>query len=445
MVEQEVDQFLASGRVSEANLRRLLRRAEARLIIQGVHSDSGYSGATSARPRAAPQSARVSQAPSAPRLTGPPSAREVSRGPPPTVPEDDLLRWSSVARLACKEAELEALQKREAKKHAQHEIRTHLQHQIDEKNSKRQKAEEDEKRFCEMQDAELERWKRDQTQKAEDRLRQVQQVIRDRELQSEEVFQRREAEREQKLMEDKRLVQRACREMEKEQQAVAERRQQSRLAQAAASQEAIQNKQKGPAARQRRIDEEKQILQDYIDLLEKQEARRKATKPKIRDQSPSLPPRVKRKGEELYYDEELVRKIHAEAMARQEQAEVRKEERLKMERRRNQEFLSQQIAERDEQKRSVLEQKGGQKAAAQAAAEEARQSEKRRMQERRARYLQNRLELEGQMCNKKTLAKSREDEMSRAEKAINRRYVIESYQKTTEGLSPRDDRCESGD
>lgn len=27
---------------------------------------------------------------------------------------------------------------------------------------------EDEKRFCEMQDAELERWKRDQTQKAED-------------------------------------------------------------------------------------------------------------------------------------------------------------------------------------------------------------------------------------------------------------------------------------
>ena len=48
-------------------------------------------------------------------------------------------------------------------------------------------------------------------------------------------------------------------------------------------------------------------------------------------------------------------------------------------------FLSQQIAERDEQKRSQLEQKGGQKAAAQAAAEEARQNERRRMQEQRAR------------------------------------------------------------
>ena len=43
------------------------------------------------------------------------------------------------------------------------------------------------------------------------------------------------------------------------------------------------------------------------------------------------------------------------------------------------------IAERDRQKRQVLEQKGGQKAAAQQAAEEARQNEKRRMQEQRAR------------------------------------------------------------
>ena len=37
-------------------------------------------------------------------------------------------------------------------------------------------------------------------------------MIRDREVQSEEVFRRREAEREKKLDEDKRLVQRATRE-----------------------------------------------------------------------------------------------------------------------------------------------------------------------------------------------------------------------------------------
>ena len=45
------------------------------------------------------------------------------------------------------------------------------------------------------------------------------------------------------------------------------------------------------------------------------------------------------------------------------------------------------IAERNQQKRSVLEQKGGQKTAAQQAADEARQTEKRRAQEQRARLV----------------------------------------------------------
>lgn len=57
------------------------------------------------------------------------------------------------------------------------------------------------------------------------------------------------------------------------------------------------------------------------------------------------------------------------------------------------------------------------------------------MQEQRARYLQNRLELEGQMSGKGK-KKFQEDEMNRAEKAINRRYVIETFHKTSEGLSP---------
>lgn len=429
VVEEEVDQFLASGRVSDANLKRLLRRAEARLLLAGARSDAGYSGAQTERsqPLALPPVAPAQQVQ---------SARGPARPEMPSVEEEeDLLKWSQVAKLAKKEAELEALQKREAKKHAQTEIRTYLQQQIDEKNSKKQKAAEDERKFCEMQDAELERWKRDQVQQAEERLHKVQQVIRDREVQSEEVFRKREAEREQKLDEDKRLVQRATREMEQEQQAVAQKRHQNRLAQAQWVQEATENKAKGSDARQQRIQEEQRILQDYVELLEKQEARRRAAKPKIREQSPEAPPRAKRKGEEVYYDEAIVMRIHQETLAKAEQNELRKQERLKMERHRNQAFLSEQIAERDRQKRQVLELKGGQKAAAQQAAEEARQNEKRRMQEQRARYLQNRLELEGQMSGKGK-KKFQEDEMNRAEKAINRRYVIETFHKTSEGLSP---------
>ncbi|CAJ1387163.1 unnamed protein product, partial [Effrenium voratum] len=104
----------------------------------------------------------------------------------------------------------------------------------------------------------------------------------------------------------------------------------------------------------------------------------------------------------------------------------------------NQAFLFQQIAERDHQKRVAEEMKNRQKAAAQAAAEEYRQAERRRAQDQKARNLQNRLELEGQMRSKKMMQTLREDEMSGAEKAINRRYVMDSIHKIDEGLSPRE-------
>jgi len=438
LVEEEVDQFLASGRVSDSNLHRLLRRTQARLL-PGARSESGYSVHTS-------RTERSSRAPRAPSVGSCQSARE-PREPREkeratevmrSVPEEEMLRWSQVAKLATKEAQLEELQKKEAKKHAQEEMRSYLLHQIDVKNSKRAKAAEDERKFHEIQEAELQRWKKDQVTQAEQRLKKVQQVIRDREAQSEEVYKRREAEREERLSEDKQQVQRATQELEREKSLMEQRKVQSRLAQSAWVQEATQKKQKGNEGRQQRIEEEKHILQEYAELLEKQEARRKANKPKIREQSPVAPTPRRRKGEELYYDEDIVMKLRKEALTREEQAEQNKQERLKMQRHQNQAFLFQQIAERDHQKRVAEEMKNRQKAAAQAAAEEYRQAERRRAQDQKARNLQNRLELEGQMRSKKMMQTLREDEMSGAEKAINRRYVMDSIHKIDEGLSPRE-------
>ena len=182
LVEEEVDQFLASGRVSDSNLHRLLRRTQARLL-PGARSESGYSVHTS-------RTERSSRAPRAPSVGSCQSARE-PREPREkeratevmrSVPEEEMLRWSQVAKLATKEAQLEELQKKEAKKHAQEEMRSYLLHQIDVKNSKRAKAAEDERKFHEIQEAELQRWKKDQVTQAEQRLKKVQQVIRDREV-----------------------------------------------------------------------------------------------------------------------------------------------------------------------------------------------------------------------------------------------------------------------
>ncbi|CAE7337786.1 unnamed protein product, partial [Symbiodinium pilosum] len=348
------------------------------------------------------------------------------------VPEDDVLRWSQVAKLAVREAQLEEVRKKQARKMAQNEMKEYLKQQMEHKTSEKQKAVESEHKLHELQQVELERWKRDQTAQAQERLRKVQQVIRDREAQSEEVYRKREAEKEQKLEEDRRLVLRATHEIELEKQAVQAKREQTKQAQMALVREVGQDQEKRSEARQRRIQEEKRALQEYAELLDKQEARSKATKPKIRDQLPAAPPRVKRKGEELYYDQDIVMRIHNEALAREEQADLDKQAHLKMERRKNQDFLFQQIAERDQQKKLIREQKSSLKAAAQAAAEEHRAAETHQLNERRKKYLQYRLDLEGQMRAKQVPQQAREDQMSGAEKAINRKYVMEALQKTSE-------------
>ena len=94
-----MDQFLASGRVSDANLKRLLRRAEARLLLAGARSDAGYSGAQTER----------SQPPALPAPVAPAQQVQSARGPTrPELPrveeEEDLLKWSQVAKLAKKDS-----------------------------------------------------------------------------------------------------------------------------------------------------------------------------------------------------------------------------------------------------------------------------------------------------------------------------------------------------
>ncbi|CAE6959194.1 unnamed protein product [Symbiodinium natans] len=436
-VEEEIQLFLASGRASESNLGRLRRRVEARLAGSS-RSESNYSHITDRSVHASGcMSARETSSNRAFRGAATrEAAGNLASRPLSAVPEDEMLRWSQVAKLAVKEAQLEEVRKKQAKKVAQKEMQDFLQRQIDQKTSAKMKAAEHEQRLFEVQQAELERWRRDQSVQAEERLRKVQQVVRDREVQSEEVSRKREAEREQKLEEDRRLVRRAEQEIESEKKAAQAKRELTKRAQQALVQEVGEDQEKRSQARQRRIQEEKHALQEYAELLDKQEARKKETKPKIRDQAPALPPRVKKKGEELYYDQDIVMRIHNEAVARAEQADMTKQAKLKMERRKNQDFLFQQIAERDQQKRLMQEQKGGLKAAAQAAADEHRATENNKMYERRKKYLQYRLDLEGQMKSKQTAQNSVEDQMSGAEKAMNRRYVIEALQKTSEAMPP---------
>eukprot|EP00438_Fugacium_kawagutii_P013024 Skav214739 [mRNA] locus=scaffold3176:114189:115631:+ [translate_table: standard] len=424
VVEEEVDYFLLKGRISNSNLSRLQRRLRARLGRDGCSSwsESSYSARTATD---TPKDRLCSSARCRPEI---PPAAHLQR-------EDELLRWSQIAKLATKEAEIEKAQKKEAKQVAQKEMRAFLQLQVDQKNLRQKQAAEDELEFFQLQKADLERWKEEEVRQAQNRLQQMQLVMRDREVHTEEELRKREAERKRRSSEDRRLILRAAKELELEKQAVEEKRHERRQAHTALVHlEGLQEK-KGKA-RAQRIAEERQFVEEYSKFLEAQEARSKASKPRIRDQTPAAPPRAKRKGEEVYYDPDLVMKIRNEAMARAEEAEVSKQEQLKMQRHQNQAFLFKQIAEREEsRKRDIEEQKNHQKAVAEAAAKEHEMAEKQRIQSLKMKNLEYRLELDRQISLKKMMQQVQEDQMSGAEKAMNRRYVLEAMEKTSSTTS----------
>ena len=428
VVEEEIDRFLKGGRVSNSNLSRLQRRLQARLSEGDLcGSESSYSVRTEASGKSRKSLPQVCNSARGSRDKTPQMGGDLQR-----VPEDEMLRWSQIAKLATKEAEMEAAQKREATRLAQQEMRDFLQKQVDQKTLRQKQVAEDEFRFFQMQKADLERWKQDQITEAQSRLQHLKQILRDREVFSEEALRKREADKKRRSSEDRRLILRAAKELEMEKKAVEEKRCERRKAHTALVQEALNDKKKATEGRAQRIEEEKQGLEEYSKFLEAQEARSKASRPRIRDQTPAAPPHAKRKGEEVYYDPDVVMKIRDEAMARAEQAEVSKQEQLKIERHMNQAYLFQQIAEREEnRKRFIDEQKDHQKAAAEAAARAHEQAEKQRVQEQKMKNLEYRQGLDRQIQLKKMMQQLQEDQMSGAEKAMNRRYVLDAIQKTS--------------
>ena len=426
-VEEEVDRFLLGGRVSDSNLSRLERRLRARLAGSSGRSYSSYSART-ARTEGTEKSRGLSRIYTSRKET--PGIQESEAGDLQRVPEDEMLRWSQIAKLARKEAEIEETQKREARRIAQKEMRAFLQQQVDQKNLRQKQAAEAELEFFQMQKADLEKWKQDQITLAQNRKQQLQSVIRDREFHTEEALRKREAEQKRRSSEDRRLILRAAKELELEKRAVEEKRHERRRAHTALVQEALNNKKRSPEARAQRIEEEKQRLEEYSKFLEAQEARSKASKPRIRDQTPAAPPRTKRKGEEVYYDPEIVMKIRDEAMARAEQAELSKQEHLKMERHLNQAFLFQQIEEREmTRKRCMEEEKDHQKTAADAALKEHEMAEQQRIHLQKMKNMEYRWELDQQIHLKKKMQQLQEDQMSGAEKDMNRHYVMEAIKK----------------
>eukprot|EP00442_Polarella_glacialis_P009131 CAMPEP_0115120174 /NCGR_PEP_ID=MMETSP0227-20121206/45525_1 /TAXON_ID=89957 /ORGANISM="Polarella glacialis, Strain CCMP 1383" /LENGTH=508 /DNA_ID=CAMNT_0002521775 /DNA_START=57 /DNA_END=1583 /DNA_ORIENTATION=+ len=443
----EVDQLVETGRISDSNLSRLERRVKERLGgSKTARSESGTvartersllsnAGSLTARQRplngeegSFQLSRRLSaQAAPEPKENDKSTSGGAKSGSLKAVPEDgDFSRWSQVAKLANIKAEEEKVQKKVSVRENQKELREYLQSQVDYKKTQKSHRQVEEQKLFEVQEAELERWKLDQDAKTNAQHRKALEVKKDREGQVAMAAHLREEERVKKLDEDKRLVQRAAKELEVEQKLTQEKKDEAKSMQSALAREWQEGKKSSTDARAIKVKEEHKFAADYTAMLEKQEARNKYVAPKIRSQPTTGPVRAKRRGEELYYDEQIVMKIRNDSIERANEAEKAKKDRLQVAKHDNQEFLFQQIAERDRLRRESLENKGSIKVQAEAATADNIHVEKKKAESTRAKNVEYKHELEKQIQLKKERVKLSEDEMSTNEKAINKRFIDEA-------------------
>lgn len=175
-------------------------------------------------------------------------------------------------------------------------------------------------------------------------------------------------------------------------------------------------------------EEERKKILEYHKMLEQQEARNKQSLPQPRGGETvkgGLP--SGRRGDDVYTEEFLLRQ-QREANSLAEEAEKQKQQRLKTERETNQDFLFQQMQERKKAKEQAKETKEMQKQTVQAATSEYLTQERRSAEEARMKNIRYRIELQKQIDAKKAAEKSKasEDEMSLAERSMNRQIIEEA-------------------
>lgn len=438
-VEHEVDKFLESGRVSNTNLSRLERRVQARcsgaLTARGNNGDAASAGCSvsefsvGTQPQA-PKSARVRTPSSQSHSVGP----RMPKTPMPVVPEQKLLpdgpisKWSDVAKYS-KALELqEEKDKHSTKRSHQQQMAKDLEVQMAMKKEQVKASKLEEQRVFEHQEAELERWKADQHMQQDEVRRRALQVEKERSMQNAENNRRKEEDRQQRALEESEMVDRAARELLQEKQMFTDRKVWSKTRQVQLLDGVQERKDREDAEKTTKIDEERRKVAEYRQMLEEQEIRNRQPRMPIRGENAVVRgPPGGRKGEDFYTEENVMKQLHAanEIADNEDQAKIKTSKDQKMQ---NQDFLFQQMVERNRNRDKAMEQKKNAKLQAQSATSEFLATERARIGEVGKKNVQYRVDLERQMASRRAALPGRgaEDLMSSHEKAINQHLIQEA-------------------
>jgi hypothetical protein len=417
-IKREVDHFAQNAHVTEANLGRLERRLQKQALTKPggyAPSDvSAYSGAS-----------RMSQSRSLTNV-----GQAVIN--PDSAPE--AFDWCRLDEYASYLHEQDAIRQKLGVKALQRKLKMDLDNQVKDKSYKKKETEEEELRYHQNSLVELERWKKNEQDREEEKKFKLMKEKSDRDEQLAFEKKLKAEELQKKKDEEEALVEKIVNEMEAEQLKFEKKKVAQRKAMKKVFEENQLDQEKQAVQRQEQMAKEADAMREYNRILDEQEAQRaaelEARLAKQKDLMEKLQANVSAQAKDAGdNDAKRANAQQAEMDRHYFEAEHTKMTRLKQMRLENQNYLLRQMGEKDGRKDEEKMLSNIQAQILEKDTEEYNEIERQKAVDRRLQNFDNRKELETQIMRK---AGIRQPEMSSVEIQMNKPLLALVHRTLTE-------------
>ncbi|KAF4669892.1 hypothetical protein FOL47_002323 [Perkinsus chesapeaki] len=435
MIKREVNRLLdnTNAPVTEANLDRLERRIQRKVDTGALKADdeiSVVSGISAYSQRSAGSSYK-----GRPKRVG-------GGGTLEAIPEDDenlsvngkgvegqrRFNWSRLDEYSQYLHEQDSIRQKLNELEVKKRLSEDLGRQIRDSRARKTQIQEEEKKYLENQLVELDEWQKYEDKANAERKEKAMKEQRDRQLQINFDKARQDRELEKRRNEEAKLVEKITREMALEKQKILKRKQAQRAAMVAIMKENAEERKIREAEKLRQIQFDIESMAEYNRILDAQEKARKDELEARVARQKALMEAMKEtvvKEQNAKANEMLERadKQQAEANARAEERDRLKEERLRDMRHQTQDYLFQQMAEKESRKKHAQMLKDLQAQILESDTRAYLDNEAMRAQQRREYNIEHRKLLEKQMKDKEQQNVVAKYEMSPVEIRINRQLL----------------------
>eukprot|EP00746_Dinoflagellata_sp_MGD_P075372 gnl/MRDRNA2_/MRDRNA2_30337_c0_seq1.p1 gnl/MRDRNA2_/MRDRNA2_30337_c0~~gnl/MRDRNA2_/MRDRNA2_30337_c0_seq1.p1 ORF type:complete len:531 (-),score=174.52 gnl/MRDRNA2_/MRDRNA2_30337_c0_seq1:229-1821(-) len=348
--------------------------------------------------------------------------------------------WAQLDKYAALLHERDACQKKEQITRLQNELKKDLDQQVTDKRIRKQKENEDEQQYFEVQLGEIEKWKEHEKNRIIEVKAKHQKEKEERDQQLTHSTHLKKAQAEKQLTEDRALLDKIAQELDTERRLYDTRRKQHKEAMSSvwkSTQSDVEDK-KSKHAQQ--MEEDTKQMHEYINMLEAKEKKTQKDAKDRLDRHAEFLNNMKAAGLEEEKEREMTDTVRVaqeqkSASLKALQLERQKRDELKAMRLENQSYLFEQMKQKEDVKKREQEEKLMQAQYLACDTAHFHEAEQQKITDKRERNVQHRRELENQIMSNmkpypglavsKRTATETEVKMSQCEVKMNKRLVTE--------------------